>query len=61
VNAFLILRATGDQLDKAKLRRLVAKREVSQVWKRLRSFDRRYQKTDPTPEELAEWAEANES
>ena len=61
MNAFLILRATGDQLDKAKLRRLVAKREVSQVWKRLRSFDRRHQKTDPTPEELAEWAEANES
>ena len=60
-NAFLILRATGDQLDKTKLRRLVAKREVSQAWKRLRSFDRLSQKTDPTPEELEEWATASES
>ncbi len=61
VNAYLVLRAVGDRLDMATLRRLVKRRDVGNAWKSLRTFARRHDSVDPTPEELAAWAERAES
>lgn len=61
VNAYLVLRAVGARLDLAKLRRLVKRREVAKAWKSLRVFARRFESRDPTPEELAAWADRADS
>jgi hypothetical protein len=61
VNAFLILRATSDQMDLGKLERLVEARDVSRAWALLDAFNRRFATGDPTAKELSEWAESLES
>jgi hypothetical protein len=61
VNAFLVLRTMGDQIDREKLAQLVRSRDVSRSWARLEEFVRRFSAHDPTPEELAAWAESLES
>jgi hypothetical protein len=58
VNAFLILRATGDRLDLEMIERLVTSREVSRSWTLLDAFNRQFSTRDPTSEELATWAES---
>lgn len=60
VNAFLLLRAVGNELDEKMLERLATRREVTRALARARAFASRFQSSDPKPEELTRWAEKSE-
>lgn len=60
-NAYLVLRAVGNRLDRRKLEQLARAREVDKALNSLRAFARRFPDSDPAPEELARWAERQES
>ena len=61
VNAFLVLRAVGDELDWRRLESLAQRREVVGALDRLREFARRLADSDPSQEPLEQWATRGDS
>ena len=51
------VRACRDRFDRDRLDRLVEEREVAPAFDRLREFCGPFGRTEPTTEELREWAE----
>lgn len=61
INAFLVWRASYENLDDETLRVLVMNRKLEAAWGRFLQFAERYLDREPATEELSKWANKQES